>query len=218
MSATTDVWNVAVSYIGEDHRIESETSDGVIARRVRTMWPGVLADVSEAFDWSFTRHYSEAVAVSNVAPPPGWDHVWQYPAETSKVHSVHINNHTANGHLYGYDVVYGDPEPKSPKIEFTVFTHTVEGNYSTRLIATRGKIDQIRHSVYIKDLTRWTPTARDALAWRLAYAIAMPASRDPNLQARYYEMYLRTVQQAAALDAGQIHQERETNTFIQARG
>lgn len=76
----------------------------------------------------------------------------------------------------------------------------------------------VRVLVRMEDLKVWLPTALDALAYRLASTLAIPVTENRALQADLYQLYLRELKEAAALDGMQGRNiQRRTSLSLRRR-
>lgn len=86
----TAICNLALARIGQDIQIsdiEDNTENSKEARLCRLHYGPSLDKVLEDFPWNFSTRYV-ALAEVDVAPPPGWQYVYQYPTDALTIRKL----------------------------------------------------------------------------------------------------------------------------------
>jgi hypothetical protein len=75
-----DVWNRALSRVGQTTEIQSVDDDSTVAGVCRTHWGDILRQLLGAWPWPFARKQAALSAPSGVTRT-GWDYVYNLPSD-----------------------------------------------------------------------------------------------------------------------------------------
>ena len=211
VEATKAIANMALSYLGQAKTIDDlENDQSIEAQQVRLHWRTVADHVLRDVDWSFATARAELTLVDGDADDPysnDWTYAYREPSDLVKVRRIYP-------HL-GTNQRMVDPKGEIP--------------WSRSADADGGLIDANLEDAYLEYTRRPTcvaaagdPMFRSVLARRLAFALAMPLTKDRAVQSEQLSLYLGERDVAAASNANeeqpqdqQLNQDAE---WIRARG
>lgn len=198
MPSDVEICNMALARIAQTQPIASLTERSKFAELCRTFYAQLREQVLQDFPWPFAGGH---VALADVgSPAPGWRFRYRYPANCLMVREI-VNPAWRNA-------PYSDAE-----IPFQV-------GYDTggRVIHTDQADASVRYTFKVEDPTQFDPLFVDALAWRLAMDLALPASSKPEYRAFCEQEYQKalTVAQGAAFRESRDDPEPESE-FVAVR-
>ncbi len=173
--AMTDVQicNIALARLGSTLRIASLTDGTVQADQCSLVYETLRDQILADFPWTFATRYG-ALTVKSTEIHPFYAYVYEMPADALRVLRV-----------------FAPDAAKTTREPFAVFNYYDAGPpiIDAKRIATDIEDAQAEFIIRITDPTIFTPGFIDALAWRLAAALAFPlkvnAKDIPLLEAEY---------------------------------
>jgi hypothetical protein len=184
MAERVDIYNAALGRVGQGTELASAEESGVAANELRRAYPIARAGLFADFPWSWCSR--TVTATTYAAPPPGAAFAYEVPSGWAEVRKLHVTfEETAEALPWRLGGVTDDQG-----IDRSLVLSDLEGFYltGTRIVTAEALYP--------------APFA-DVLAWRLAWHIAMPLARDPNVRVDMWRQYLYW------LDIARSHDQRQ---------
>lgn len=187
MASKIDIFNMALSHIGQSKTVADLNENSPDRRACSRFYDTCLESLLSEFDWRFAMRN---VLLANIgSPPTNWMYRYRYPNDCLKAIRI---------------VVPGIRYPQeSQEIPFEVYWET-----SGRSIVT-DKVDaELSYITRVPEAERYPSNFVEALSYRLAASIAMPLANDQNLVANMLQLYERTKQDAMAQSANEAEPDQ----------
>lgn len=152
MASETDIYNLALSHLGDVADVSDPDEQSMQAQHCRRFYPIARDAALEMGDWDFaTRRISPALVDS--PPPSSYLYAYALPASCLKARAV-------------FDVAFGEINTQDFIIESI--------DDGTRILYTNLAEATLRYTVKVTDTTRFSPLFLDALGFLLASYLAGP--------------------------------------------
>lgn len=197
MSERVDIANLALSMLGE-RPITSLDDEQQDARLVKLHYEYCRDACLEMCDWTFARKRFIPQA-EEAGPIYGWDYKYPIPADILIVRRVERNYSNARKNK----LHYGDPNPVPYELE-------------QRAIYTDESTIYCLGTERVENEGLFSPLFVQALAARIAIAIAMPITQSNQKAALVAAQYTNYIKEATSRDGQQNSGKRIRNTRMQA--
>lgn len=186
MASKIDIWNAALSKLGQDVRVTSPSENTKHARTLNVAWQRVLDFVLADSVWTFAVVH-KALALST-EPKLGWGYRYDYPSDCLKVLVV-----CDAGGVRQYRDAITRGEATTPEFE-------VQGGTQGQTIVADLENAYVIYVQRIEDTGRFTPKFIETLACRLAADIAPVVAGEIGIRLipALKDEYRRLVQSGAA--------------------
>jgi hypothetical protein len=186
MAATVvEIWNRALTKIGETRRVITVTDTDVTATTCALHWSDIRDEVLSDFPWPFAAQQValvEDVTVTRV----GWEHVYTLPVDFLVARAV-LNGDTRQSLL-----------PGEMRVPFEVILNDAGDERLLACDLTEDDIDALEYTAQVVDPTLYSAAFCDAVAWRLAVELALGLLKDAQKAGACLQMYQRKVSEAFA--------------------
>lgn len=187
MISEVTIANLALSHLGSAARIASLTEDSTEARHIRLHYEISRDSLLEEYDWSFATK-TEALALLAEEPNDLWQFAYAKPSDCLK--ALQILPSSASQKPYPYRLMqYG--------LQAAIYTN-VEDAY-------------LEYVQAVTDPTLFSKKFVEALALKIAVAVALPLTTDKWIRDRVAEELRLALGQAQALDADQGTPQPDTS-------
>ncbi len=206
--------NLALAFLGQKPIPATDTAwtTTTEAIKVKAVWDNARLIALRDQAWKFARRRIELTAVTGVGADTyhGFDYVWAFPANTHIIRKVYIDTTAPN------------PDP----IEFAQFN----GASGSVRLATNLRDDDDKcyaETTYTAEVTddaqylTYDPYFVTAFALQIAYLVAMPLTKDKNLENSMVEKYNAAINKAKTIDANEeriLSTRKGESTFLSSRG
>jgi len=169
MTTKTDIWNMALAYLGQPSLNEGDDNDR--ARKCKLFYQNAKETALRSHDWTFARF---AAPLSKLDAPNAPGRVYAYPAGAVKILAVLAGANEGSGR-FGRDpgLVCG---PKTP-------WKTMLGPNGNRIIVCRAENAWAVYTASTVDESLFDPCFTEYLAWNLARRLCMTLTGDEKLLA-----------------------------------
>ena len=167
MASVVDICNLALTHIGHRTEVTSITPpDGSqAAADCNRFYPIARDIVLEMGEWGFAK--KRVVLASLGDAPEGWEYRYALPSSVIKPLRVY-------------------PAGTDPLTKPEGDAFEIESDDEGTVILTNTEDAELQYIARVTDTTKYTPTATEAIAWRLAAYLAGPIAQDLKL-AEYCE-------------------------------
>jgi len=163
-ASKVDIWNMALTHLGELREIQSETEDTVERILCSRFYDLSLDATLRGVPWNFARSYFTLVTAAE-SPPTQWAYAYDYPANClNPLHIVKDGDSKANIGRSQYEVAQ-DVSGLPKKI---IYTDELDAILSYTVLTT--------------DTTLFPPDFTLAVALHLGSQLAVPITNDANLK------------------------------------
>ena len=214
MLSQTTICNVALSRIGIRQPIANIDENSETASICKLFFEQSLSLMFRERDWPFAQRQVDLALVST-NPTPSWSYSYRYPANFISIVDVRSGSSTGSIALpsNAYNLIVTDPALRHNKSPFTI-----SSDVSGRLIYSNQASAIATGSYYIDDVLQFDPVFADALAWKLAYEIAIPLTRDSAMRDMARTEYENAVSTAFANSLEESYTEvDDSSDFISSR-
>ena len=205
MAAILDIWNSALSHLGNGTEVQSETEDTTEANACRRFFGQARDELLSEYPWPFATKTAALALVAN-NPTTEWAYSYRYPVDCFKAQYIIGSVRNPQRDQRVPYLVQGDGV--GGLLIFTDYQDTTNG---TNLVYTQA----------LTDPTQWPPGFVKALSFQLAsYVGARVTSGDPMKLADRSEKMAQMAQaiaQANCVNEDQVEALPESE-FITARG
>jgi hypothetical protein len=199
------VWNKALSRIGTTRFVEAQDDDTVEAAICRVHWDDVVREVLAEMPWRFATRQAGLVELAGVTRV-GWEHIYGLPVDF--VSAVAL--------LKGETRVTLTPPIDREPFEI-VASDTADGLVLCCDLAS----DQLDGLLYVADIritSIWPAGFVSAIAWRLAFELAMALTKDMSIADACRNLYEVDIRKAFAAELrGQREDVELEGSGIRAR-
>lgn len=157
MASVIEIWRQALVHVGSRATIQSQSETSREAQTLNNIWQPVYERELEAFPWDFLTTYRDLAALSEDAPTL-WEYVYQWPSD-----------------CLDFRFVVGVSRAEDDAVPFEIGI----GTGGTKVIWTDQDEAEACYSKKITNVSLWSASFRDALAWKLAAALAMTEIGSP---------------------------------------
>lgn len=198
MADLLTIWNAALGHVGESEAtISDKNEQSAQARACRRFWPIARDAALAEAAWPFARRVAP---VAGYAPAPHpWSHAYLYPTDAVGIVSI------------------VDPAGLDIATPFEIGGVTTPHGYDTTLILTAQELAWIVYTRRVEDVTRYPPLFVDAVAWRLAWEIAVPLSISREIRNDCFQVYQIALQRALLAAAKERRIAPGTPPLLRAR-
>lgn len=154
MASQLDIWNLALSHLGDKANIADPDESSAQADHCRRFYPIARNTLLELHDWKFaTRRVTLALLLED--PTDDWLYAYAPPSDCIKERTVFMSEgDNCAGRGYGFDV------------------ETIDDDLS--VIYTNVEDAILRYTALITDTTKYSALFVDAFTWLLASYVAGP--------------------------------------------
>lgn len=195
MASQVDIFNLALSHLGQAADVSSPTEQSVDAQHCLRFYPIALNEMLEGFDWSFARKRGTLAPLTT--DRPDFLYKYQRPSDCLK-----------ERRLLRQDYV-------DEQDDVLVWAR------ETDFIYVNEPLSVLVYTMLLEDTTKFSPEFTVGLSWKLAGYIAGPIIKDPtaSVQIRLVQVAKSVIGQAMASDAN-LDRMRGTHvsTAAKARG
>ncbi|MGI9493084.1 MAG: hypothetical protein ACR2QF_11860 [Geminicoccaceae bacterium] len=189
MASKVGVWNQALQRLGT-RRVDTDTEETAEAEALIAVWDEARLYVLEQYPWSFARVVDQLAQVLP-APETVWTYFYQLPSDI--VHILRVSDGTDN-----FEWSVGKSVP-------------YERQFDDR-IAADAEEAYLYYIRDVDDMNLWIPSARSALAWRLAYEVGPRLVESAAKWERADREYLKGVEIAKSQDSARSRAFRINET------
>lgn len=211
MTAVVDIYNLALSHIYAS-RVMSPTEASKQASYCNTYYDVSRRQVLEDAPWSFATGRRTLSLLD--AEYPGWDHVYQIPTGTVRIHEI-ASASLLSGTGQQWPLDFHTP---TPRIVFDTVYHEGIG----KVVIVSNIDDAVAHMTFdVKDPNAWPSHFTLALSYLLASNIAVALAGPKEgaaMQANCLALYQNHLAAAAAQDGAARVVADDLNDFERARG
>jgi hypothetical protein len=198
MASMIDIWNLAVSHIGDDANLVS-ADDGPVAEHCARFYPIARDQLLEKHAWNFSTRTKALTAVDYEVD--GWDYAYALPTGFLKALQVYAEDGRWNPDSENFEIEIDD-----------------EGN---QVLLCNVENAICRYAVRIEDTTRFSPMFVETLGWLLAAMVAGPVIKGETGAATAkscMQVYLTMMGEATRTDSAsrRVHQDNNP-TWMAAR-
>lgn len=188
-SSVTQICNLALNArLGQD-RIESINEDSAPARAAKEHYAHALAFATEDADYRFARKIATLAQITNDRAVE-WTFAYERPSDCLKAR-----------YILPYSGRF-DPRFVIP------YEAMADAIYTDESAA------RLRYSRLVTDVTRFSPSFTEAVAWYLAHLLVMPLQLDTKLMGDMLNGYQIAKQRAVAADASEELVQQSANDTI----
>ena len=211
--AKLDIWNMAISHLGEAVEIQSETEKSASARACARFWDVCREKCLRDAPWPFAKKYAVLAASTDVTVPSSeYTNQYVYPSDALQVRRI----------PNGVDRV----DNMQSRIPFAIL-QAADGSRiiacdvapKTDTVTPSNSIPQVVYTKNETDTTKFPPDFVFALSYLLAYTIGPRIARDKKRliddAGLKYVGYVRAAQINA--DKEETKDEQPTSEFERAR-
>lgn len=214
MLSQTTICNVALSRIGIRQPIANIDENSETASICKLFFEQSLSLMFRERDWPFAQRQVDLALVST-NPTPNWSYSYRYPANFISIVDVRSDSSTGSIALpsNAYNLTVTDSTLRHNKSPFTI-----SSDVSGRLIYSNQASAIATGTYYVDDVLQFDPVFADALAWKLAYEIAIPLTRDSAMRDMARTEYENAVSTAFANSLEESYTEvNDDSDFISSR-
>lgn len=179
MASVLTIWRQALIHVGSRATVQSETEATREAQTLNNIWQSTYEAELEAFDWDFLTTYRTLSLLSEDAPTL-WDYAYQWPSDCLSFRYIVASTRA-------------DDDPIAYEIGI--------GTGGSKVIWTDEEDAEACYSKKVTDVSFWSADFRDALAWKLASALAMTEIGSPADSERLEAIATVRMDRAAVLSA-----------------
>lgn len=202
MASKIQVYNLALSSIGNDSTVAAADEKSKPARVCTLWWETCLKAVLQDFPWNFaTKFVALAASTESI---PGYANAYLYPADAVKAITITDAGGArigGGGYYHSGTFGYGWALSQINHVPFKLFAGAQQS-----LIATDLQQAYLMYTTYVDNPERWPSQFVEVMALRLASAIAMPMSASAEVLARISQAYQ---QRLADAHASSMNEERD---------
>lgn len=192
------VYNLTLANLGIDPNVESETEETKKRRVLSSVYDFSRKTILKAHNWGFATAYATLSPVGT--KPTDWSYQYAWPNAMLKPRYI------------VQAVRNADPIP------FRVGQYSDNDNGLQKVIWTDEANAEMAMTVDTLDLDLWTTEAIETLAAYMAFRTAHPFTDSKSKQNDMYQLYLRTMADAAQIDAlTNADDEEQEADWIRAR-
>lgn len=177
MSSETDIFNLALSHLGQAADVSSPTEQSVDAQHCLRFYSIALNEMLEGFDWSFARKRSTLAELP--IDRPDFLYKYQRPSDCLLERRFLWPDYTS------------DPDDVTRWQRDTDFIYTNEA------------LSVLVYTMLLEDTTKFSTQFTVGLTWKLAGYISGPIIKDPTgqTQIRLMQVAEREINKAKVVDA-----------------
>jgi hypothetical protein len=196
MAERLQIWNAALGHIGEGSFLTSENEDGSAALNCRRYYALARDAMLAEHPWRFAERTERLAGYGTV--PDGWGYAYRAPAAAITIRRVMQDGH-------------------STPIPWALSGITDAELGETTLILTNQILATVLFTRRVENEAIFPPLFAEALAWRLAWAIAVPLSKEPRVRTECWGQYLFWLSKAAAADQNHVYETPPLGALLMAR-
>jgi hypothetical protein len=198
MPERLSIWNQALGHIGEGTVLADLADPSTPGREIRRHYDAERDSMLEGFPWRFAER--PAALTPHSPAPPGTTYAYKRPGGSLRIIKVSAS-----------------PERDAPSVPWRIGGATNEQDDDEVLILA----DQPNlYAIFTKRVTQeasWPHLFAKAMAWRLAWAISYPLTRDLARREECWRQFLVWQEEARAEDQRQSYQHPPESAWITAR-
>jgi hypothetical protein len=211
VAVEVDIANVALLRIGQLQTIAELDEPTPHAQAINAVFAHLRDAVLEAFAWPFAMKRATLDVLASAEDDPddpllrsGWGFTYQLPADCIAPRYIYPGTNTPG---------------EGQEVPFVIEADETVGTAGRVLLTNEGEAELI-YTAKITQPNRWSPTFRDAMAFRLASDLAMSVAKRPELGLRLYQLYQAKLSEAAAQVSNQAKEDSPPPdaSFIRERG
>lgn len=175
MASVVEVWNLALSHIGAQAEIASETENSNEAAAARLSYPAARDLTLRAFPWNFAKKVG---ALADMGTPfDSWGFRYRYPTDC----------------MFARYIVNGAGR-NQPPIPFEIAWDEADG----RVILSDESGASLAYTAQVTSVGAWEDQFIDALSWLLASRLAYAITRSAKIRTETLQIYQQTIRAAWA--------------------
>lgn len=197
MADQIGIYNMALANIGQSETVASLSERSKAQITCSQFWENARDATLADFPWPFATKFQLLAPIAS--PPRNWAYQYQYPVDCLRAMYLTVEGMRRPSEEYQpvFEVAYGD---------------------GGRIILTDQPLAELAYVARINEVGRFDPLFVTALAWRLAYMIAMPMTATRTMVETAGAMYKDAVQTAWAHALNESKQDYIVESeFIRAR-
>ena len=198
MPERLSIWNEALGHIGEGTVLADLADPSTPGREIRRHYDAERDSMLEGFPWRFAERVQ--VLTPHTPVPPGNLYAYKRPAGCLSVRKVSVW-----------------PERDAPSVPWREGGATNDAGDDERLILADQPELYATFTRLVAAEAVWPNLFAKAMAWRLAWAIAFPLTRDLARREEAWRQYLIWEAEARAEDQRQSYQHPPESSWITAR-
>lgn len=177
MASEIEICNRALSHLGQGRSINSLTEASKEAAQCSLHYPSARDSVLADFNWNFATKRVALAQTNN--PPSDWQYAYAYPSDCLRIIAIPV------------------PGIRHPTAEMRIqYVVGADEKGTGRLIYTDQPKAWLKYVAQIIDVNMFEPIFQEALSWRLASAINMAITANPDVGNNALMMYSRLIQSA----------------------
>lgn len=179
MASKIDIWNTALSHLGQKASVTDPDEASAEANHCRRFYPIAVSVILEAYAWGFATRRVALAVVTN--PVNHWAYAYALPNMCLKARAVLLPEST-------------DDSKEQP---FAIES-AADGS---SILYTNVEDAVLRYTTLVEDTTKFTPYFVMALSYALASLVSGPITKDPKTKKSMMDAAMYYTQLAEAADA-----------------
>ena len=185
MASKVDIWNMALGFLKERTRIQSEDDTSSKAGDCRLYYPLARDAVLEAHDWSFARSFKALALHADDPPTDGWEYMYSYPSDCLAVRYIDDT---------GRQLI-------RPPIAYRMINYQGQ-----KMILTNQQDAVVCYTYKLEDPNLFTNLFTTAVAWYLATLLA-PGITNGKMLKTAQDGYKNSIMSATAFNLNEEQEE-----------
>ena len=204
MASKAGIWNMAVGQLLGTSDIQSTTTiDTSEKHYCNKFYDTCRKQLLEVHDWRFANKILTLSLLSGT-PPVNWGYQYAYPTDCVQIRQVVVPKLVQRPILAG-EGFYPESESLFYKPYPVPYEVMLTENDDGRRILTDQKDAQLQYTAFIDNEAIYPESFAWAVSWKLAQAIALPLTGNPELTDYAQRKQLESMTQAMASDSYSQH-------------
>lgn len=204
MASKVDIFNLALANIASKAFVQRPDEDSIEAKYCSAVFDSAFDTLLADHDWKFATAFTEnglsLVRDSNDDPPPPVPWIYEYTYPSDCVVAREILRNTDNEKAVPFDVL-------------------LNAEANGKVIVTDKDQAKLRYTKRISNETLLSPSAAEALGWKMSTMIVIPLTKDLTLKTMAEQNYVTALSRAATHDFNEAsHRRAPDPESIQSRG
>ena len=211
MADLASIFNLALGHVGEATQVVDPDESTTVARTCRRFWDQARDAVLSDHPWQFARRVVTAVAYTPV--PTGWSYAYLLPSDLLSVRGLNpawVDAWTTAPATYWWTdstgAIYSSSDAinsLTTPVTWALGGATDEDGLDTPLLLCDAELGSLVYTRRVEDTSRYPPPFVDAVAYRLAFDLAVPLSGSTEIRSLLWTLYQQRLGNAAVMDARQ---------------